>query len=140
MASAQKWLTLPLLNHMSLLDFEPPLLSIVVPIYNVENYIEKSVRSLFEQTYPNIEYIFVNDCTPDKSMGVLDSVLADYPHRVSNVVVINHTQNKGLAISRHDGFVVAKGEYIATCDSDDWVELDMYENLMRCAKCRGGQT
>ena len=67
-----------------------PKVSVCVPIYNVEKYIEKCVRSLFEQTLDDIEYIFVNDCTPDKSMDILRRVLVEYPQRQEQVKVIDH--------------------------------------------------
>ena len=66
------------------------MVSIVVPIYGVECYIEKCVRSLFEQTFKNIEYIFVNDCTKDKSISILDKVIQEYPERHSFISILNH--------------------------------------------------
>ena len=77
-----------------------PKVSVSVPIYNVEKYIEKCVRSLFEQTLDDIEYIFVNDCTPDKSMDILRRVLVEYPQRQEQVKVIDHKVNKGSATVR----------------------------------------
>lgn len=113
---------------------DTPLLSIVVPIYGVEKYIEQCARSLFEQTYSNIEYVFVNDCTQDSSMDVLFSVLADYPHREHQVKVIHHTENMGLAKTRYDGLLAAKGDFITSCDSDDWLEINTCEVLVNKAK------
>ena len=113
---------------------DTPLISIVIPVYGVEKYIEQCARSLFEQTYPNIEYIFVNDCTQDSSMGVLFSVLADYPHREHLVKVIQHEENKGLAKTRYDGFLAAKGDYITSCDSDDWLDVKACELLVNKAE------
>ena len=76
------------------------LVSILVPVYGVEQYIERCARSMFEQTYPNLEYVFVNDCTPDLSMEVLHKVMMDYPQRKDAVHAINHDRNRGLAAAR----------------------------------------
>ena len=62
--------------------------SILVPVYGVEKYIERCARSLFEQTYDNIEYIFVDDCTKDRSIGILQKVLEDYPNRKNQVKIL----------------------------------------------------
>lgn len=111
-----------------------PKVSVIIPVYKVESYIERCVRSLFEQTLDDIEYIFVNDCTPDKSIEVLEGILEEYPHRKHQVRILHHDKNKGLTSTRNTGLVAATGEYIAHCDSDDWVELDMYETLYNKAK------
>ncbi len=103
-----------------------PKVSVVIPVYNVEAYIERCARSLFEQTLDSLEYIFVNDCTPDNSMQILQKVLTDYPHRKNQVVIIDQPQNWGAAKAREDGVKTATGEYIIHCDSDDWVDRDMY--------------
>ena len=77
--------------------------SIVVPVYNVEKFIEKCAITLMEQDYENIEYIFVNDCTPDNSMQVLYDTLAKYPNRKDDIKIINNTQNSGSNITRKNG-------------------------------------
>lgn len=108
--------------------------SVIVPVYNVELYIEACVRSLMEQTLAdNIEYIFVNDYTPDESIQILHRVLQDYPARQDQVKIIEHTENKGSAVVRNTGLQNATGRYIIHCDSDDWVEKDIYEKLLRKA-------
>lgn len=106
-----------------------PKVSVCVPIYNVEKYIEKCARSLFEQTLDDIEYIFVNDCTPDKSISILKQVLKEYPHRQQQVKIISHQSNMGSAAARNTCLSAATGEYIGWCDSDDWVESCMYQCL-----------
>ena len=108
-------------------------LSVIVPIYNVEQYIERCAHSLFQQTYDNIEYIFVDDCSPDNSINILNEVLNDYPHRKSQVKIIRHSENKGLTLARNSGLDVAIGDYVAHCDSDDWVHPTMYETLLQMA-------
>lgn len=104
-------------------------ISILIPIYNVERYIERCAKSLFEQTYENIEYIFVNDCSKDNSIGILYNVIKQYPNRVEQVKVINHEKNAGLGGARLTGINNATGDYIWCVDSDDWVEKDSIEKI-----------
>lgn len=104
-----------------------PKVSVIVPIYNVEKYIERCVRSLMEQTLDDIEYIFINDATPDGSMEVLNRVINEYPERLPMIKIINNEKNEGSASTRKTGMKVATGKYQIHCDSDDWVELNMYE-------------
>lgn len=103
--------------------------SIIVPIYGVEKYIERCVRSLLEQTYENIEYIFVNDETIDNSIQKLNEVVKLYPHRCKHIKILSHKENKGLPAARNTGLSVATGDYIFHCDSDDWIEKDMIQSL-----------
>ena len=77
--------------------------SIIVPIYNVEKYIENCVVTLLEQDYDNIEYVFVNDCTPDKSMKILENTIERYRNRKKHVKIINKTKNEGLPQARKSG-------------------------------------
>ena len=70
-----------------------PLVSVIVPVYNVENFIEKCATTLFEQDYDNIEYIFVNDFTPDGSIGVLKKIIEKYPNRKNSIKIINKEIN-----------------------------------------------
>ncbi len=102
-----------------------PRVSVAVPIYGVEQYIERCARSLFEQTYPNIEYVFVNDCTPDRSMEILMRVMEDYPERKNDFKIIQHKKNMGLACTRNDAIDNCTSEFIIHVDSDDWVERNM---------------
>lgn len=109
--------------------------SVIIPVYCVENYIERCAHSLFKQTMKDdIEFIFVDDRTPDKSIEVLQSVLEFYPERKDQVHVLHNDTNKGLGFTRKVGVKVARGEYIIHCDSDDWVEPQMYELLYNEAK------
>lgn len=106
-------------------------ISILIPIYGVEKYIEKCAESLFNQTLDrNIEYIFVNDCTPDSSINILKDTLTRFPNRINQVKIINHKINKGVGHARLTAIDNAAGEYIAFCDGDDWVQPDMYEKLL----------
>lgn len=115
-----------------------PKVSVCIPVYNVEKYIERCVRSLFEQTMKDeIEFIFVDDCTPDKSMEILEKVLAEYPARKKQVTILHHEKNKGLVGARNTALKVANGDYIIHCDSDDWVDLNMYEVMYNKAVATG---
>ena len=77
--------------------------SIIVPVYNVEKFIEKSVRSLFAQSLDKIEYIFINDNTSDSSFDIINTVLQDFPERKNQIKIINHTINHGTGKSRQEG-------------------------------------
>lgn len=110
-----------------------PLVSICVPIYNVEPYIERCVRSIMKQTYENIEYIFVDDGSTDDSISVLKKVLQDYPERNKQVKVITNNHNYGTAYTRRIYTENARGEYIASIDSDDYIESEMIQYLVEKA-------
>lgn len=112
------------------------MVSVIIPVYNVSKYIARCARSLFEQSLHDIEYIFVDDCTQDNSVEIVKSVLAEYPDRIAQVKIVSHRKNQGLAAARNTGLRHANGEYIAHCDSDDWVERDMYEKLYYEAKSK----
>lgn len=105
-----------------------PLISIVVPVYNVEAYLHKCVDSILAQTYRNIEVILINDGSPDKSPEVCDN----YAKEDSRVIVI-HQKNGGLSDARNTGIEVASGSWISFIDSDDWVERDFIERLLNLA-------
>ena len=104
-----------------------PKVSVVIPVYNVEPYIERCLHTLFSQTFDNIEYIFVNDGSTDRSSNIITEVLKQYPHRNSQVKILQHECNKGTAAARTTGILAASGEYIIHCDPDDYLETDMYE-------------
>lgn len=109
-------------------------ISIIITVYNCEKYIEACARSLFEQTLDGIDFIFVNDATPDNSLTILQSIIDDYPARKSFVRIINLDKNVGVSNARRIGINNATGEYVIHADSDDWVDRDMYEKLYRKAK------
>lgn len=111
--------------------------SVIIPVYGVEKYIERCARSLFEQTLKEIEFIFVNDCTCDNSIVILQAIIEEYPIRKSNVHIINHDHNMGLPLARQTGLRFAKGDYIAHCDSDDWVDKRMYELMYEEGEKKG---
>ena len=111
-----------------------PKVSVIIPIYGVEKYIKYCAVSLFEQTLDDIEYIFVDDCSPDKSIEILKKILLDFPNRISKTKIIKHKINKGLPEARNTGILASTGNYIAHCDSDDWVSPTMYEDLYNYAE------
>ena len=106
-----------------------PKVSVIIPVYGVEPYIERCVRSLFEQTLDDIEYLFIDDCTPDHSIEILRHVLEEYPQRKPQVTIHRMERNSGQAKVREWGIKNATGEYVIHCDSDDWVDSTMYEIL-----------
>ena len=108
--------------------------SIIVPIYNVEKYIERCVRSLFEQTLDNIEYIFVDDGSPDQSMVIVRQLIKEYKDKDLTIKIVTHKQNKGLPSARNSGLAYATGDYIFHCDSDDWMEKDAMEKMFQAAQ------
>ena len=107
-----------------------PLLSILIPVYGVERWIERCAVSLFEQDYENIEYIFVDDCTQDDSIAILRDVASRYPNRVDQVRILRHEKNRGLAAARNTAFDAASGEYIRIVDSDDFIPKNSCSLLM----------
>ena len=110
-----------------------PIVSICVPVYGVEKYIEKCCRTLFGQSYSNIEYVFVDDCTPDNSVRVIQWVLNDFPERKNRVKIIRHANNKGLSAARNTAMKFATGEYLMHVDSDDYLDLDVVDCLIKKA-------
>lgn len=114
---------------MTKVELDRPKVSVIIPVYGVEKYIEKCARSLFEQTLDDMEFIFVDDCTPDNSFAVLERVIEDYPKRKPQTKILHHEVNKGLPITRQTGIRAAKGKFIAHCDSDDWVDVNMYADM-----------
>lgn len=110
-----------------------PKVSVIVPVYGVELYIERCVRSLFEQTLKDIEYLFIDDCSPDKSIEVLLSVLNEFPERKTQVLIHRMTENSGQAKVREWGMCHATGDFIIHCDSDDWLEPDAYSIMYNTA-------
>ncbi|WP_298979219.1 glycosyltransferase family 2 protein [uncultured Psychrobacter sp.] len=105
-----------------------PLVSIIVPVYNVENYIDACLDSITQQTYKNLEIIVVEDCSTDNSRQVLDSHLTD-----KRIRVIQHSENGGLSAARNTGIDSATGEYMMFIDSDDIVDTRLVAACVDCA-------
>lgn len=110
-----------------------PQVSVIIPVYGVEQFIARCAESLMRQSLQEVEYIFVDDATPDHSMEVLAEVLANYPQRAEQVKILVHEVNKGLPAARNTGLAVVTGDYIFHCDSDDFLEPDALETLHRKA-------
>lgn len=110
-----------------------PAVSILVPVYKVAPFIETCVRSLFEQTFQDIEYVFVDDCSPDDSMEILNRVLSEYPERQHQVKILRNEENQGIAQVRNRLMETASGEYLYFVDSDDWIERNAVEVLWHTA-------
>lgn len=100
-------------------------ISVVVPVYQVENYICKLIESLQNQTIKDLEIILVDDGSPDASGKICD----EYAQQDNRIHVI-HKKNAGVGAARNDGLDIATGEWIIFCDSDDWLELDALEKLV----------
>jgi glycosyltransferase involved in cell wall biosynthesis len=104
--------------------------SVIVPVYDVEKYLDKCLFSLISQTLEDIEIIVVNDGSPDHSQEIIDSYIKLYPDKVRSLIKLNG----GLSDARNFGIPYCNGEYIGFIDSDDYVEPDMFEKLYFCAK------
>lgn len=115
----------------------PIKISVCIPVYGVEKYIELCAHSLMRQTLKNgIEFIFINDCTKDNSIEILKRVISHYPLRKNQCHIIENKTNLGIAATRNEALKYATGEYIIYCDSDDWVEENMYECMYSEAKIK----
>ena len=104
--------------------------TILMPIYNVENYLERSLMSVFKQTYQNVDYIFVDDCSSDNSLSILYKCIEDFGVDENRCKIISHEYNKGIAYSRSEILKQAKGDYVYFVDSDDWIEPEAIEMMM----------
>lgn len=115
------------------------MISVIVPVYNVENYLRQCIESILNQTYTDFEIILVDDGSLDSSGNICD----EYSEKFTNISVL-HKKNEGLGYARNSGIEKACGEFIVFVDSDDYVEenmlLDLYNGLMEseCDTCMGG--
>ena len=105
------------------------IISVIVPIYNSEQYLERCIESILKQTYSNIEIILVDDGSTDNSPSICDQ----YQKKDSRIKII-HKGNSGAASSRNVGIEIARGDFISFVDSDDYIELNMYEEMMNINK------
>jgi glycosyltransferase involved in cell wall biosynthesis len=96
--------------------------SIIIPIYNVEQYLRQCLDSAINQTYKNLEIICVDDCGSDNSVEIAQEY--------AQIKIIKHAKNRGLSAARNTGFAAATGEYIYFLDSDDWIDLDYIEKMV----------
>ncbi len=105
------------------------LISVIVPVYNVQKYLKQCIDSIINQTYKNLEIILVDDGSTDNCAEICD----DYAKKDDRIKVI-HQKNQGLSMARNNGLEIAKGKYIGFIDSDDYIELDMYQMLYNLKK------
>jgi glycosyltransferase involved in cell wall biosynthesis len=103
--------------------------SVLIPVYNVSSYIERCAHSIFSQTLKEIEFIFVDDCSPDDSIEKLKNILDFYPERTDAVKIIRHLKNSGISVARQTAFDAASGDYLLAMDSDDYIEPEMVKLL-----------
>lgn len=110
--------------------------SVVIPVYRTEQYIARCLESAFGQSLREVEFILVNDCTPDCSMVIVDKLVSAFPERIGDIRIVNHSCNSGAAVARNSGLDAASGEYVIFLDSDDYVELSMLEDMydLACEK------
>ena len=103
-----------------------PLISVIVPVYNVETYLTKCISSIRKQIYQNLQIILVDDGSTDESAKICDKeALQDYR------IEVIHQKNKGLVAARKAGLGIARGEYIGFVDGDDYIDKEMYKELLR---------
>lgn len=102
-----------------------PLISVIVPVYNVEKYLDRCLNSIVNQTYKKLEIILVDDGSPDKSPQMCDCWA-----KKDNRIKVIHKKNGGLGFARNSGLEIATGEYVAFVDSDDYIDTNMYQSLI----------
>ena len=106
-----------------------PLISIIIPVYNVEKYLPKCLDSVINQTYQNLEIICINDSSPDNSLSILE----EYAEKDKRIKIITK-DNTGVSNARNSGLDIASGEYIMFIDADDWVSINICEAMYNIAK------
>ena len=114
-------------DHM---EQKQPALSVIVPVYNVEKYLDRCIRSIAGQTYTNLEIILVDDGSTDHCGEICD----EWSRKDTRIQVF-YKKNGGLVSARKAGLKTASGQYIAYVDSDDWIEENMYERMMELMLC-----
>ena len=111
-----------------------PAISVIIPMYNCASYIERCAKSLLSQTLQEVEFIFIDDCSEDNSVNILNNVIEkNYSHRKRDIRILSTTNNSGQAIVRKLGIESATGDYIIHCDSDDWFETNAFAIMYEVA-------
>lgn len=105
------------------------IVSVIVPVYNVELYIEECINSVLSQTYDTIEIIVIDDCGIDNSILYVQNLISSYRGEKS-IQIVTHDHNRGLSASRNTGLAVAKGDYVFFLDSDDWIYPNCIKSLV----------
>lgn len=111
-----------------------PTVSIIIPVYNASNFMDKCLDSLSKQTLDNLEFIFIDDHSTDDSVDKLKHFIQTTFSDKSNIQLILHSENKGSATARNTGLSVAKGKYVAFIDIDDWMHYDMLKTFYEKAE------
>lgn len=114
---------------------ETPKVSVIIPVYNVEKYIAECLESLLVQSYPVLEFLFVDDCGQDASVQIIETFLSD--HSELNGMIIHHEKNKGLSGARNTGLMQAKGDYVLFLDSDDTLSQDAISIMVNAIEHEG---
>ena len=115
----------------------PLVISVVAPIYGVEKFIGRFAESLLSQSYPHVQYIFVNDGTKDASIDVLEGIInKEYNHLRDRIIIVNK-ENSGLPSARKAGMEYVTGDYVWHVDSDDWLEADSLSRIAEFAVSQG---
>lgn len=110
-------------------------ISVIIPVYGIQFFVGRCAESLFSQTLQNdVEFIFVDDATPDDSVAVIENVLTKFPERTEQVTILHHKENHGLPAARNTGLEVANGEYIYHFDGDDFAEPELLERMLKTAE------
>ena len=107
-------------------SMSPPLVSVIIPVFNAAEYIRRSVASVFNQTYPNMQVVLVEDCSSDNSVNVCAALAKDN----SRIIYIRHSENKGQTITRNDGLANATGDWVMFLDADDVLEKDAVRDML----------
>ena len=114
---------------------ESPFFSVLMPVYNSEKYLSRAIDSVLKQTFTDIELVIVDDCSTDRS----SEILAKYQKKDSRVIVIRTKNNEGVANARNEGIKIVKGHYLTFVDSDDYIELNLFEKVKNIIDKTGAQ-
>lgn len=112
----------------SMSNYSIPNVSVIIPVYNTELYVERAMISLMEQTLNDVQFIIIDDGSTDNSLSIIKEVITRYPTRKDQIILISR-ENRGVAATRAQGMELATGDYVIHLDSDDWAELNWLEAL-----------
>ncbi|MEH0388276.1 glycosyltransferase family 2 protein [Vibrio mimicus] len=112
----------------SMSNYSIPKVSVIMPVYNTELYVERAMISLMEQTLDDVQFIIIDDGSKDNSLSIIKEVITRYPTRKDQITLLSR-ENRGVATTRAEGMELATGEYVIHLDSDDWVESQWLEKM-----------
>ena len=110
-------------------------ISVIIPVYNVESHIENSLLSALNQTYKNVEYVIIDDCGTDNSIGVVERIKGQFSDK--EIKIIHHTNNQGVSVARNTGIENCSGDYVYIMDSDDTISLDCLQRHIEAIESYG---